>query len=534
MHDFRAPRWLPGGHAQTIWPVLFSRRYDGDAAARSGASAGPTPDGDFVDVDWLGERPRPHRCSSSSTASRARRASHYARSLRRRGARGAAGASRCRTFAAARASSTWRRAPTTRATARRSAGCWRAFARCTRADRRRRRLARRQRAAALRRGGRRAARRARARGRRGLGAARPRRRRDRDRPRLRPAGLHPHVPALDEAQGARAKLGQHPGLFDAAALRRRATCATSTTSSPRRCTASRDADDYYARGSAKPQLGAIRIPALVLNARNDPFLPGSALPRRARSAAASTLWQPAHGGHVGFASGAGPGISAPCPRRSWGGSTGIARRLRAADNPAMDAIVAAALKKWPNVPHCYGWLALDARGDWYMRDDRIQARRAVSRRCKGSRIEHEKLREFIARNYAARRAGRLVLPERAAARLCRARGGAVRSGACCRDLDARAAVDHQPHRHAARFRSAQVDEHGRRLPRHRRSAYGIVHTLDMEAAGRRGRARPLGARGRSRSPTCRRASAIACSAARSAASRRRTATRKAGARPADS
>jgi len=66
----------------------------------------------------------------------------------------------------------------------------------------------------------------------------------------------------------------------------------------------------------------------------------------------------------------------------------------------MDAIVAAALKKWPNVPHCYGWLALDARGDWYMRDDRIQARGPFPR-VKGSRIDHEKLREFIARNYAA-------------------------------------------------------------------------------------------------------------------------------------
>ena len=44
----------------------------------------------------------------------------------------------------------------------------------------------------------------------------------------------------------------------------------------------RGADDYYARGSAKPQLARIRIPALVLNARNDPFLPASALPRRGR------------------------------------------------------------------------------------------------------------------------------------------------------------------------------------------------------------------------------------------------------------
>ena len=44
----------------------------------------------------------------------------------------------------------------------------------------------------------------------------------------------------------------------------------------------------------------------------------------------------------------------------------------------MDEIVKQALKKWPNVPHCYGWLALDARGDWYMRDERIQSARASS------------------------------------------------------------------------------------------------------------------------------------------------------------
>jgi len=34
MNDFRAPRWLPGGHVQTIWPVLFSRRFDGAAPVR--------------------------------------------------------------------------------------------------------------------------------------------------------------------------------------------------------------------------------------------------------------------------------------------------------------------------------------------------------------------------------------------------------------------------------------------------------------------------------------------------------------------
>lgn len=64
----------------------------------------------------------------------------------------------------------------------------------------------------------------------------------------------------------------------------------------------------------------------------------------------------------------------------------------------MDDIVKAALKKWPNVPDCYGWLALDARGDWYMRDDRVQAAGPFPL-VKGSRINHDKLKEFIHRNY---------------------------------------------------------------------------------------------------------------------------------------
>lgn len=70
----------------------------------------------------------------------------------------------------------------------------------------------------------------------------------------------------------------------------------------------------------------------------------------------------------------------------------------------MDEIVKAALRKWPNVPHCFGWLALDARGDWYMRDQRTQDAGPFPQ-VKGSRVEHDKLREFIARNYAADEAG---------------------------------------------------------------------------------------------------------------------------------
>lgn len=64
----------------------------------------------------------------------------------------------------------------------------------------------------------------------------------------------------------------------------------------------------------------------------------------------------------------------------------------------VDELVQAALRKWPNVPHCYDWLALDARGDWYMRDERVQ-RAGHFPQVKGSRIEHDKLLAFIGRNY---------------------------------------------------------------------------------------------------------------------------------------
>jgi hypothetical protein len=66
----------------------------------------------------------------------------------------------------------------------------------------------------------------------------------------------------------------------------------------------------------------------------------------------------------------------------------------------MDDIVKQALAKWPNVPHCYGWLALDARGQWYLRDDQVQAAGPFPS-SKGSVLRHEKLIEFIARNYEA-------------------------------------------------------------------------------------------------------------------------------------
>lgn len=66
----------------------------------------------------------------------------------------------------------------------------------------------------------------------------------------------------------------------------------------------------------------------------------------------------------------------------------------------MDAIVEAALRKWPNVPHVRGWLGLDARGQWWLRDAATQAAGPFAA-ARGSRIEHDRLVAFIGRNYAA-------------------------------------------------------------------------------------------------------------------------------------
>ena len=61
----------------------------------------------------------------------------------------------------------------------------------------------------------------------------------------------------------------------------------------------------------------------------------------------------------------------------------------------MDDLVKQALAKWPNVPHCYGWLGLDARGHWRMRDQHAQ-----QQQLPGDKIAHAALLNFINRNYA--------------------------------------------------------------------------------------------------------------------------------------
>jgi Protein of unknown function (DUF2946) len=140
----------------------------------------------------------------------------------------------------------------------------------------------------------------------------------------------------------------------------------------------------------------------------------------------------------------------------------------------MDDIVKAAMRKWPTVPHCFGWLGLDARGDWYLRDASVQAAGPFPQ-SKGSRIEHAGLRGFIERNYQADARGRWFFqngPQRVFVELEAAPwiwrlddGGdiATHTGA------------------PAQHRAAWLDESGR-LFLLCDLGFGLVHSLDMALA----------------------------------------------------
>lgn len=143
----------------------------------------------------------------------------------------------------------------------------------------------------------------------------------------------------------------------------------------------------------------------------------------------------------------------------------------------MDDIVRQAMAKWPNVPDCYGWLGLDARGNWFLRDAAAQALGAFAsgvEGAKGSLLRLEKLIDFIQRNYAADGQGRWYFqngPQRVFVELQAtpwiwrvAADGAVH------------AHDGQP----AQVLAVDCDEHGRVYLR-TDLGFGLVHTLDMGA-----------------------------------------------------
>ena len=307
--NYRAPQWLPGGHAQTIWPALYARRRWGQALPLQ-RERWLTPDGDFVDVDkqHASHASRPlvvlfHGLEGSSQ-------SHYAQAF-----------------------ADWAAQHDVNLALPHFRGCSGELNHAPRAYHsgdhqemdwllQRLRHEHQQRggqhlmAAGVSLGGNALMRWA---AEHGLQA------------KLKADAVASVCSPLDLAQSgqaigqgfnrqvytrmflrtmkpkALAKLTQHPGLFD----RQRLMAARDLYEFDNVFTAPlhgfQNTDDYWARASAKPLMKNIAIPALALNALNDPFVPAHSLPQPSDVSALVTLWQPAHGGHVGFAQGGWPG-----------------------------------------------------------------------------------------------------------------------------------------------------------------------------------------------------------------------------------
>ena len=300
---YRAPRWLAGGHAQTIWPYRLRRRSPPVARERI-----ETPDGDFWDFDWLDARAQPgapvvalfHGLEGGSQ-------SHYAGALLR---------------ALARAE--WRGVvPHFR-------GCGGELNRLPRAYHSGDHAEVGAMLAAIRRviapeaplfavgvslggsallnwlgrAGRDAARTLR-------GAAAVSAPLD-----LMAAGIAigrginrvytRHFLATLKPKSL-AMATRFPGLLDVKRIRRVRTLwdFDDIVTAPLHGFAG--TVDYWTRASSKPWLASIAVPTLVINARNDPFIPAQSLPTQREVSACVTLEQPRHGGHAGFAAGRFPG-----------------------------------------------------------------------------------------------------------------------------------------------------------------------------------------------------------------------------------
>jgi predicted alpha/beta-fold hydrolase len=303
--DFQAPRWLPGGHAQTLWPAFIGRRQLA-GRVRFSRERWDTPDGDFVDLDFAlsGAAGPPllvlfHGLEGST-------ASHYALSFALEAARRGWG------FVMPHfrgCSGELNRAPRAYHSGDHAEVGWFLA-----------RLAARAGApvlaAGVSLGGNALMRWA---GEAEDGAARVAR------------AVVSICSPLDLAASGRAmgrgfnrqvytrmflstmkpkalaKWQQHPGLFDRDRLAAARTLYDFDDVFTAPLHGFRDTDDYWARASARPHLHRVRIPALALNARNDPFVPADSLPQPHELSGCVELWQPAHGGHVGFAQGRFPG-----------------------------------------------------------------------------------------------------------------------------------------------------------------------------------------------------------------------------------
>ena len=306
MQGYRAPWWLPGGHAQTIWAARMARRHRG-APPRWRRERWTTPDGDFIDLDFARHGSADHApllvmfhgLEGSSD-------SHYAQAFAEQAAlRGVA----CVVPHFRGCSGELNHAPRAYHSGDFEEIDW--ILRRLAAEHPQRPLL----AAGVSLGGNALLRWA---GEMGQQAA----------PVVRAVAAV--CSPLDLAAGGHAigrgfnrqvytrmflatmvpkalqKWDQHPGLFDRDALR----AARDLYSFDNLFTAPlhgfADTDDYWRRASAKPVLADIRVPALALNARNDPFVPADSLPRPGEVGPCVTLWQPEQGGHVGFPASLGP------------------------------------------------------------------------------------------------------------------------------------------------------------------------------------------------------------------------------------
>jgi uncharacterized protein len=304
--QYRAPVWLPGGNAQTIWPALVSRHCSG-TAPRYRRERWDTPDGDFIDVDFL----QPAASAGAPWL------------VLFHGLEGGSRGPYAEGFAREATAAGWHFVvPHFR-------GCSGELNRAPRAyhsgdfeevgwilGRLRERSAQALRVAGVSLGGNALLRWAEESGDAASATA------------LAVAAISSplDLAASGRAIGAGfnrlvytrmflrsmkpralAKLAQYPGLFD----RERMLAARDLYEFDNIFTAPlhgfRDTEDYWARASAKPHLHRIRIPALALNARNDPFVPAASLPRAGEVGTQVRLWQPSHGGHVGFPGGRWPG-----------------------------------------------------------------------------------------------------------------------------------------------------------------------------------------------------------------------------------
>jgi len=306
--SYRAPRWLPGGHLQTLWPQLCQGPLPAFRRERW-----PTPDADFIDLDWLPERPGApllvlfHGLEGSSR-------SPYARSLMRELARlgwngvvphfrGCSGEPNLlpRAYHSGDADEIgWileRLATRFPGVPRFAAGVslggnallmWlgtrgtdaantidAAAAICPPVD---------------------------------LGAAGHALGRGFNR-------FYTHHFLRTLKLKAAAKLHHHPGLFDLDAVRRAASLYDFDQLVTAPLHGFRGTDDYWRRASSKPHLSGIRVPTLLINPLNDPFLPARHLPRRHEVSPFVRLEQPDEGGHVGFVGGRWPGRLDWLPRR---------------------------------------------------------------------------------------------------------------------------------------------------------------------------------------------------------------------------